>query len=126
MKSENDLLQHDLKIQVTYVIHEVGIPAHIKGHQYIRQAIIMVVEDMDLLGAITKELYPAIARKNNTTADRVERGIRHAIEIGWSRGNSETLNKLFGNTVHQHKRKPTNSEFIAIIADKLRLERNVS
>lgn len=113
----------DLEVAVTNVIHEVGVPAHIKGYQYLRDAILMVVEDIDLLGAVTKELYPAIAQHNNTTPSRVERAIRHAIEVAWNRGRLETINNLFGYTVHNDKGKPTNSEFIAIIADKLRLER---
>ncbi|MDO4553222.1 MAG: sporulation transcription factor Spo0A [Bacillota bacterium] len=112
-----------LEKDITGIIHEVGVPAHIKGYQYLRTAIIMVVEDMDLLSAVTKELYPAIAKLNNTTPSRVERAIRHAIEVAWNRGKLETLNSLFGYTVHNDKGKPTNSEFIAIIADKLRLER---
>lgn len=113
----------DLEIHITNIIHEVGVPAHIKGYQYLRDAISMVVDDMDLLGAVTKELYPAIAKQNNTTPSRVERAIRHAIEVAWNRGKIETINSLFGYTVHNDKGKPTNSEFIAIIADKLRLER---
>lgn len=117
---------NDLEIDITNIIHEVGVPAHIKGYQYLRHAITMVVEDMDLLGAVTKELYPAIAKMNNTTPSRVERAIRHAIEVAWNRGKIETINALFGYTVHNDKGKPTNSEFIAIIADKLRLERKVS
>lgn len=116
----------DLEMDITNMIHEVGVPAHIKGYQYLRDAITMVVEDMDLLSAVTKELYPAIAKQNNTTPSRVERAIRHAIEVAWNRGKLETLNSLFGYTVHTDKGKPTNSEFIAIIADKLRLERKVS
>lgn len=116
----------DLEVDITNMIHEVGVPAHIKGYQYLRDAITMVVEDMDLLSAVTKELYPAIAKMNNTTPSRVERAIRHAIEVAWNRGKLETLNNLFGYTVHNDKGKPTNSEFIAIIADKLRLERKVS
>lgn len=112
-----------LEIEITNIIHEVGVPAHIKGYHYLRDAIIMVVEDMDLLGAVTKELYPAIAKANNTTPSRVERAIRHAIEVAWNRGKLETINALFGYTVQNDKGKPTNSEFIAIIADKLRLER---
>jgi two-component system response regulator (stage 0 sporulation protein A) len=108
------------------MIHEVGVPAHIKGYQYLRDAITMVIGDMDLLGAVTKELYPSIAKRNNTTPSRVERAIRHAIEVAWNRGRIETINTLFGYTVHNDKGKPTNSEFIAIIADKLRLERKVS
>lgn len=112
-----------LEIDITNIIHEIGVPAHIKGYHYLRNAIIMVVEDIDLLGAITKELYPAIAKANNTTPSRVERAIRHAIEVAWNRGKLETINSLFGYTVQNDKGKPTNSEFIAIIADKLRLER---
>ncbi|MGI6752490.1 MAG: sporulation transcription factor Spo0A [Anaerovoracaceae bacterium] len=117
---------NDLEIEITNIIHEVGVPAHIKGYQYLRNAIAMVVNDMDLLGAVTKELYPAIAKMNNTTPSRVERAIRHAIEVAWNRGKIETIDNLFGYTVHNDKGKPTNSEFIAIIADKLRLERKVS
>lgn len=113
----------DLEIDITNMIHEIGVPAHIKGYQYLRDAITMVVEDMDLLSAVTKELYPAIAKQNNTTPSRVERAIRHAIEVAWNRGKIETINNLFGYTVAEDKGKPTNSEFIAIIADKLRLER---
>lgn len=121
-----EVKRNDLEVDITNIIHEVGVPAHIKGYQYLRHAITMVVEDMDLLSAVTKELYPAIAKKNNTTPSRVERAIRHAIEVAWNRGKIETLNSLFGYTVHNDKGKPTNSEFIAIIADKLRLERKVS
>lgn len=116
---------NSLEIDITNIIHEVGVPAHIKGYQYLRNAITMVVDDMELLGAVTKELYPAIAKMNNTTPSRVERAIRHAIEVAWNRGKIETINSLFGYTVHNDKGKPTNSEFIAIIADKLRLERKV-
>lgn len=113
----------DLEIEITNMIHEIGVPAHIKGYQYLRDAIMMVVDDMDLLSAVTKELYPAIAKKNNTTPSRVERAIRHAIEVAWNRGRVETINNLFGYTVAEDKGKPTNSEFIAIISDKIRLER---
>ena len=112
----------DLEVEITNIIHEIGVPAHIKGYQYLRDAIMMVVEDVELLGAITKELYPAIAYKNNTTPSRVERAIRHAIEVAWNRGKIETIDKLFGYTVQHDKGKPTNSEFIALISDKLRLE----
>ena len=118
--------ERDLEIEITNIIHEIGVPAHIKGYQYLRDAIVMVVEDMDLLGAVTKELYPAIAKRNNTTPSRVERAIRHAIEVAWNRGRLETIDSLFGYTVQHDKGKPTNSEFIAIIADKLRLERKIS
>ncbi len=124
IKDENGT--NDLEVDITNIIHEVGVPAHIKGYQYLRDAITMVVADMDLLGAVTKELYPAIAKRNNTTPSRVERAIRHAIEVAWNRGRIETINSLFGYTVHNDKGKPTNSEFIAIIADKLRLERKAS
>ena len=116
----------DLETEITNIIHEVGVPAHIKGYMYLREAITMVVNDMELLSAVTKELYPSIAKKYNTTASRVERAIRHAIEVAWGRGQIEAINRLFGYTVHTEKGKPTNSEFIAIIADKLRLKNKVS
>lgn len=116
----------DLETEITSIIHEIGVPAHIKGYMYLREAITMVVNDMELLSAVTKELYPSIAKKFNTTASRVERAIRHAIEVAWGRGQIEAINKLFGYTVHNDKGKPTNSEFIAIIADKLRLKNKVS
>lgn len=112
-----------LEIDITNIIHEIGVPAHIKGYHYLRDAITMVVKDMDLLGAVTKELYPAIAKANDTTPSRVERAIRHAIEVAWNRGKLETIDALFGYTVQNDKGKPTNSEFIAMISDKLRLER---
>ena len=104
------------------VIHEVGVPAHIKGYQYLRSSILMAVQDMDILDSITKQLYPSIAKAYATTPSRVERAIRHAIEVAWSRGNSDTMHELFGYTLQQGKLKPTNSEFIALIADKIRLE----
>ena len=116
----------DLETEITNIIHEIGVPAHIKGYMYLREAITMVVNDMELLSAVTKELYPSIAKKYNTTASRVERAIRHAIEVAWGRGQIEAINKLFGYTVNNDKGKPTNSEFIAIIADKLRLKNKVS
>jgi len=115
----------DLEMEITNLIHEIGVPAHIKGYQYIRDAIGIVVADRDILCAVTKELYPMIAEKNNTTPSRVERAIRHAIEVAWNRGKLETIDAIFGYTVQHDKGKPTNSEFIAIIADKLRLERKV-
>lgn len=115
----------DLETEITNIIHEIGVPAHIKGYMYLREAITLVVNDMELLSAVTKELYPAIAKKYNTTASRVERAIRHAIEVAWSRGQVETINKLFGYTIHNEKGKPTNSEFIAMVADKLRLKNKV-
>ncbi|NLK93627.1 MAG: sporulation transcription factor Spo0A [Clostridiales bacterium] len=116
----------DLETEIISIIHEIGVPAHIKGYMYLREAITMVVNDMELLSAVTKELYPSIAKKYNTTASRVERAIRHAIEVAWGRGQVEAINKLFGYTIHNEKGKPTNSEFIAIIADKLRLKNKVS
>jgi two-component system response regulator (stage 0 sporulation protein A) len=117
--------QHTLETEVTNVIHEIGVPAHIKGYQYLRDAIIMVINDMDILNSITKQLYPNIAKHYNTTPSRVERAIRHAIEVAWSRGKMDTIDKLFGYTVNNGKGKPTNSEFIALIADRLRLEMQV-
>jgi two-component system response regulator (stage 0 sporulation protein A) len=116
----------DLESEITSIIHEIGVPAHIKGYMYLREAISMVVNNIELLSAVTKELYPSIAKKYNTTASRVERAIRHAIEVAWSRGQVDTINKLFGYTIHNGKGKPTNSEFIAMIADKLRLKNKVS
>lgn len=116
----------DLESEITNIIHEIGVPAHIKGYMYLREAITMVVNNMELLSAVTKELYPTIAKKYNTTASRVERAIRHAIEVAWSRGQVETINKIFGYTIHNDKGKPTNSEFIAMVADKLRLQNKVS
>ena len=108
--------------EVTDIIHEVGVPAHIKGYQYLREAIIMSVNDMDMLNSITKILYPEIAKKYNTTSSRVERAIRHAIEVAWSRGKMDTIDELFGYTINNGKGKPTNSEFIALITDKIRLQ----
>jgi len=111
-----------LELAVTNIIHDVGVPAHIKGYHYVREAIMMAVEDMDVLNAITKVLYPTVAKKFGTTSSRVERGIRHAIEIAWSRGDIDTINNFFGYTVSNTKGKPTNSEFVAMIADKLHLQ----
>ena len=112
----------NLETRVTNMLHEIGIPAHIKGYHYLRDAIIMAVNDMDVLNAITKILYPTVAKKYQTTSSRVERAIRHAIEVAWSRGKLDTLDELFGYTVSTGKGKPTNSEFIALIADTIRLE----
>ncbi|KAA9026240.1 sporulation transcription factor Spo0A [Niallia endozanthoxylica] len=116
----------NLDASITSIIHEIGVPAHIKGYMYLREAISMVYNDIELLGSITKVLYPDIAKKYNTTASRVERAIRHAIEVAWSRGNIESISSLFGYTVSMTKAKPTNSEFIAMVADKLRLEHRAS
>lgn len=114
----------DLERQVTAIIHEIGVPAHIKGYQYLREAIGLAVADMEIINAVTKVLYPAVAKKFGTTASRVERAIRHAIEVAWDRGDLETLQKYFGYTVSNAKGKPTNSEFIAMIADRISLERS--
>ncbi len=113
---------HDLEQDVTDMIHEIGVPAHIKGYQYLREAIIMSVEDPSMISSITKILYPTIAKRFQTTSSRVERAIRHAIEVAWSRGRMETLDALFGYTINTGKGKPTNSEFIALISDKIRLK----
>ena len=112
----------ELKNLVTSVIHEIGVPAHIKGYQYLREAIMIAVDDMDVINAVTKVLYPEVAKRFSTTPSRVERAIRHAIEVAWDRGDLETLQKYFGYTVSNAKGKPTNSEFIAMIADRLVLE----
>lgn len=113
---------YDLEAVVTEFIHELGVPAHIKGYQYVRSAIMMVVENMELLNYITKQLYPVIAKKYSTTSSRVERAIRHSIEVAWSRGRPETMNRIFGYTIDTGKGKPTNSEFIAMVADRIRLQ----
>lgn len=111
-----------LEVRVTNIIHEVGVPAHIKGYQYLRDGIIMVVNNIEVINQITKQLYPDLAKKYKTTPSRVERAIRHAIEVAWNRGQVETVESIFGYTVNSNKGKPTNSEFIAMIADKLRLD----
>ncbi|MFD2672783.1 sporulation transcription factor Spo0A [Marinicrinis sediminis] len=116
----------NLDANITSIIHEIGVPAHIKGYQYLREAISMVYNNIEILGAITKTLYPAIAEKYKTTPSRVERAIRHAIEVAWTRGNIDSISHLFGYTINISKAKPTNSEFIAMVADKLRIEHKVS
>lgn len=113
---------HNLESDVTNIIHEIGVPAHIKGYQYLRDAIMMSVNDPEMLNSITKLLYPTIAKNHKTTPSRVERAIRHAIEVAWSRGKMDTIDELFGYTVSNGKGKPTNSEFVALIADRIRLE----
>lgn len=125
-RSEAEEKPKNLDASITSIIHEIGVPAHIKGYLYLREAISMVYKDIELLGSITKVLYPDIAKKYNTTASRVERAIRHAIEVAWSRGNIDSISSLFGYTVSMSKAKPTNSEFIAMVADKLRLEHKAS
>lgn len=116
----------NLDANITSIIHEIGVPAHIKGYQYLREAITMVYNNIEILGSITKTLYPAIAEKYKTTPSRVERSIRHAIEVAWTRGNIDIISHLFGYTINISKSKPTNSEFIAMVADKLRIEHKVS
>lgn len=115
-----------LESMVTRVMHDIGVPAHIKGYQYLRDSIIMVIKDLEIINAMTKRLYPSIADSHKTTPSRVERAIRHAIEVAWSRGQIDTIDELFGFTVNACKGKPTNSEFIAMVADKLRLELRAS
>lgn len=126
MKRENrrnvSPLKLDLEAMVTKVIHDVGVPAHIKGYRYLRDSIMMTVNNMEIINSITKLLYPTVAKIYNTTPSRVERAIRHAIEVAWDRGEPETLNRYFGYTIASGKGKPTNSEFIAMIADNLRIE----
>lgn len=116
----------DVSIRITEIMHQIGVPAHIKGYLYLREAIEMVTKEVELLGAITKELYPMVAKKFNTTPSRVERAIRHAIEVSWERGNAKAINNIFGHSVTTESGKPTNSQFIAKIADKLRMELKAS
>ncbi len=118
--------RNDLEAQVTGIIHKIGVPAHIKGYQYLRTAIMMTIENSDLINAVTKILYPTVAKKYQTTSSRVERAIRHAIEVAWDRGDLDTLNAYFGYTIQNQRGKPTNSEFIAMIADNLRLRNKIS
>lgn len=112
----------DIEAQVTKIIHQIGVPAHIKGYQYLRTAILMTISDNDIINSVTKVLYPSVAKKYSTTTSRVERAIRHAIEVAWDRGDIDTLNSYFGYTIQNNRGKPTNSEFIAMIADNLRLK----
>ena len=121
VKDQSDL-KPDLEMLVTDIIHQIGVPAHIKGYHYLREAIILAIKDHDIINAVTKQLYPTVAKKHDTTSSRVERAIRHAIEVAWDRGDVDTLNSYFGYTIHNGKGKPTNSEFIAMIADRLRLQ----
>jgi len=116
----------DMESQITKVIHQIGVPAHIKGYQYLRTAIMLAIEDTDIINSVTKILYPSVAQKYSTTSSRVERAIRHAIEVAWDRGDIDTLNSYFGYTIQNNRGKPTNSEFIAMIADNLRLKNKLS
>ena len=119
-------VQPDLELLVTDVIHQIGVPAHIKGYHYLRDSIILAIEQPDIINSVTKQLYPMVAKKNATTPSRVERAIRHAIEVAWDRGDVDILNSYFGYTIHNGRGKPTNSEFIAMISDKLRLKLRVA
>ncbi len=116
----------DLELMVTEIIHQIGVPAHIKGYHYLRESIILAVKDADIINSVTKQLYPTVAKNHGTTSSRVERAIRHAIEVAWDRGDVDTLNSYFGYTIHNSRGKPTNSEFIAMISDKLRLKLKIS
>ena len=121
-KAEENSRTPDIETQVTKIIHQIGVPAHIKGYQYLRTAILLTVNDSDIINSVTKILYPSVAKKYQTTTSRVERAIRHAIEVAWDRGDVDTLNSYFGYTIQNNRGKPTNSEFIAMIADNLRLK----
>ena len=125
-ESQKEYMNRNLETDVTNIIHEIGVPAHIKGYQYLRDAILMAIEDDDIINAVTKRLYPAVAKKHSTTSSRVERAIRHAIEVAWDRGDVDVLNSYFGYTIHNGRGKPTNSEFIAMISDKFRLQLKIS
>ena len=125
LSKSNTISDAKLEIIVTEIIHDIGIPAHIKGYHYLRDAIIVSVRQGNEINSVTKILYPTIAKKHQTTPSRVERAIRHAIEVAWNRGNTDTLNDLFGYTINCGKGKPTNSEFIALISDKIRLQYNI-
>ncbi len=125
LRRSEEEMDLNIETRVTNILHEIGVPAHIRGYHFMREAIIMAVKDLDVLNYITKELYPTIAKKCGTTPSRVERAIRHAIEVAWNRGQIDAIDNLFGYTINNHKGKPTNSEFIALIADRLRLELKV-
>ncbi len=113
--------EDSLEVQITEILHQIGVPAHIKGYHYLRDSILMAIEDPEIINAVTKQLYPGVAKKYDTTPSRVERAIRHAIEVAWDRGDVDVLNSYFGYTIHNTRGKPTNSEFIAMISDRLRL-----
>ena len=124
-KKPKTITDENLEKEITSIMHDIGVPAHIRGHQYLREAIVQSIHNQELLGAVTKTLYPSVATIYNTTPSRVERAIRHAIEVAWSRGRLDTLQNVFGYTINVTKGKPTNSEFIAMIADKMKLEMKV-
>ena len=119
---DSEPISNSLRMQVTDILHQIGVPAHIKGYHYLRDSILMAVEDPEIINAVTKQLYPSVAKRYNTTSSRVERAIRHAIEVAWDRGDVDVLNSYFGYTIHNTRGKPTNSEFIAMISDKLCLQ----
>lgn len=121
LNNSSPITDTDLELMITEIMHQIGVPAHIKGYHYLRDAIMLSIKDPEMINAITKILYPGIAKKHSTTSSRVERAIRHAIEVAWDRGNVDVLNSYFGYTIHTNRGKPTNSEFIAMISDKLRL-----
>ena len=123
---ETSARESSLEMRVTEIIHQIGVPAHIKGYQYLRDSILMAIQDEDIINAVTKRLYPTVAKKHGTTSSRVERAIRHAIEVAWDRGDVDVLNSYFGYTIHNSRGKPTNSEFIAMISDKFRLQLKIS
>ena len=123
---EGVLSDHDLEVMITEIIHQIGVPAHIKGYHYLREAIMLSIKNEDVINSITKLLYPSVAKKFSTTSSRVERAIRHAIEVAWDRGDLDILNAYFGFTINNDRGKPTNSEFIAMIADKIRLRINAA
>ena len=120
--AKNVYTQHDLEVMITEIIHQIGVPAHIKGYHYLREGILLTVQDIGLINSVTKQLYPMIAKRFGTTASRVERAVRHAIEVAWDRGDVDVLNSYFGYTIQNSRGKPTNSEFIAMIADKIRMK----
>ena len=120
--SQATYTQHDLEVMITEIIHQIGVPAHIKGYHYLREGILLTVQDIGLINSVTKQLYPMIAKHFETTASRVERAVRHAIEVAWDRGDVDVLNSYFGYTIQNSRGKPTNSEFIAMIADKIRMK----
>ena len=122
VQGKTDKHEISLEVTVTEILHQIGVPAHIKGYHYLRDSIIMSVEKPEIINAVTKQLYPSVAKKYETTSSRVERAIRHAIEVAWDRGDVDVLNSYFGYTIHNGRGKPTNSEFIAMISDKLRLQ----
>lgn len=126
VERERTVTDENLEKEITSIMHDIGVPAHIRGHQYLREAIMLSIHNQDLLGAVTKTLYPSVAITYNTTPSRVERAIRHAIEVAWSRGRLDTLQNVFGYTINVTKGKPTNSEFIAMIADRMKLEMKVN